>query len=230
MLHYSPVPTSTPQNPPVMPPDQTGLCCQDEARSEGGAAVVYWRQLSRTLQHWEAACGGQGQKSSSKQLLASGHQRAPDDGGHGLLVRGSAPHSVTVCMEGITFMLGMKRCIYFPITHCPVGARYEGVICTFTLILKATVPWIFVCNVSGMPKEDLQFLCLCTFGGCWCGWQMKNLMYEETRITCFQTSIKFMAFAGRESTVASHYAKGRQGSLLIGSSGIWGSICVALLF
>lgn len=44
-------------------------------------------------------------------------------------------------------------------------------------------------------------------------------MYEETRITSFQTSSKFMAIAGTESTVGSHCAKGRQGSLLVGSSG-----------
>lgn len=48
---------------------------------------------------------------------------------------------------------------------------------------------------------------------------MKNLIFEETE-TCFQTFSKFKATAGTESTVASHCAKGRLGTLLVGSSGI----------
>lgn len=47
---------------------------------------------------------------------------------------------------------------------------------------------------------------------------MKNVILEEIK-TCFQTFSKFMAIVGTESTAASHCAKGRLGTLLVGSSG-----------
>lgn len=98
-LQFQPPGCKIPQaaKSPSNPPDHTGLCCQDEARSEGEAAAVYWRQRSRTLQQWEAACAGQGQRSSSKQLLAVVTKELLMTEGHSLLVCGSAPHGVTVC-------------------------------------------------------------------------------------------------------------------------------------
>lgn len=81
-------------------------------------------------------------------------------------------------MDGITFMLGLKILFCLLIMHYPVRARYGGAICIYTRIIKATLTWIFIRNVSGRPK-DPQFLCLCTFGGAsgtgkWRTWYLKE--------------------------------------------------------
>lgn len=63
-------------------------------------------------------------KSGCEQLLASDHQRAPDN-------RWPQLAGLWLCtqwcnclwMEGVTFALGMKRCICFPIVRCLAGAR-----------------------------------------------------------------------------------------------------------
>lgn len=98
----------------------------------------------QALQLQEEACGGQGQKISSKQLLASGHQRAPEE------TAGVRPQLAALwlcttgcnCLwkEGMTFTLGQKNHACFPIIHCPLGAGCEGVICAITIIVMTTVP------------------------------------------------------------------------------------------